>query len=146
VFGATVSQNRAGNSDTGVALFDTAIARGNRLFGDGRRLFDGIYVCGTGSRVQENVIDGSQESGVNVVGPGFGCAGTGHAVRENTVNEGCAGILVDTGTSGNTLAGNVFYNVTNSVANGSSCGAPFAAARPSGPGVGARRPGPRAVE
>jgi hypothetical protein len=93
--------------------------------------------------MQENEIDGSQESGVNVVGPGFGCAGTGHAVRENTVNEGCAGILVDTGTSGNTLAGNVFYNVTSSVANGSSCGAPFVAARP---GIGARRPGPRAVE
>jgi hypothetical protein len=61
-------------------------------------------------------------------------------VTSNIINEGeCAGILADSGTTGNTTTPNTFYNVTYKVAS-STTGCSFA---PAGPGTGHRAFSPK---
>jgi nitrous oxidase accessory protein NosD len=100
--GVEVSGNTAGISQVNIFVHgdDAAIDR-NEAFATA--VFDGIRVQGDQSRVRHNHVLNGAESGVFL-------SGNNNVVTENTITEAAIGILKDTGSSGNIIAGNRFFN------------------------------------
>ena len=105
--GVEVSGNTAGISQVNIFVHgdDAAIDR-NETFATA--VFDGIRVQGDQSRVRHNHVLNGAESGVFL-------SGNNNVVTENTITEAAIGILKDTGSSGNLIAGNRFFNTPVSV-------------------------------
>jgi parallel beta-helix repeat protein len=124
--GITVSGNIIGSTQFGIVtesagagfLADNTSVTGNKIIGT--QIFDGIDLCSNGNTVTSNEISSSAEAGIHL---DSSCASTGNSntVDANTINEACAGILADSGTSGNTTTPNTMFNVINSVLAGNSC-------------------------
>jgi len=124
--GITVSGNTIGSTQFGIVtesagagfLADTTSVTGNKIIGT--QIFDGIDLCSNGNTVTGNEISSSTEAGIHL---DSSCASTGNSntVNTNTINEACAGILADSGTSGNTTTPNTMFNVINSVLAGNNC-------------------------
>jgi hypothetical protein len=84
---------------------------------------------------------GSAESGVHLDDT---CGGTGNnnTVTSNTINEACAGILTGTGTTGNSVSPDTFFNVINTTQSGDTCSAPPTGAKAGTQKRSALRPAP----
>ncbi len=74
----------------------------------------------------DNFFGSNAQSGIHVddecPGPGATPSGTNNTVKNNTINEPCAGILLGSGTP-NTTSPNTFFNVTFTTFAGNSCAA-----------------------
>jgi nitrous oxidase accessory protein NosD len=105
--GVEVSGNTAGISQVNIFVHgDAAAIDRNETFATA--VFDGIRVQGDQSRVRHNHVLNGAESGVFL-------SGNNNVVTENTITEAAIGILKDTGSSGNIIAGNRFFNTPVSV-------------------------------
>ena len=97
-----VSGNTAGISQVNIFVHGSdAEVDGNESFGTA--VFDGIRVEGDQSRVRRNRVLNGAESGIFV-------SGNNNIIAENIVTEAAIGILKETGSSGNIIAGNRFFN------------------------------------
>jgi hypothetical protein len=149
--GISVSKNKVGNTQLPVVLYtdefapnqygDGVTVSSNKIFG--AIDFDAIDACTNGNTITSNTVMNSWDSAIHL---DASCSGTGNntgnnnMVTSNIINEGeCAGILADSGTTGNTTTPNTFYNVTYKVAS-STTGCSFA---PAGPGTGHRAFSPK---
>lgn len=133
IFGSSsvhVTNNTVGNNQFGIAVVtdstdslsaDHTTITGNNI--SATRIFDGIDVCSNSNTVQTNTINSSDEAAIHL---DSSCGGTGksNTVRNNVINSACAGILVGTGTSGNTTTPNTFFNTQTAVLNGNQCSTP----------------------
>jgi hypothetical protein len=86
-----------------------------------------LYICSNANKISRNQISGT------AAGPAImldnTCTstlvtGNNNAVTENSINEACAGIMANTGTTGNTLDENHFFNVAQTTASGAACANP----------------------
>jgi Right handed beta helix region len=102
-----VSGNTAGISQVNIFIHggNAAIDR-NQTFATS--VFDGIRVQGDQSRVRHNQVFNGAESGIFLFG-------NNNVVTANTITEATIGILKDTGSSGNIIAGNRFFDAPVSV-------------------------------
>src|ERR1700693_28433 len=124
--GITVSNNVVGNTQFGIVtesagagfLADTTSITGNRIIGT--ELFDGIDLCSDGNTVTGNVVNSSTEAGIHL-DDSCGSTGNNNTVKNNNINEACAGILTGTGTSGNVTTPNTIFNVINTVMADDTC-------------------------
>jgi parallel beta-helix repeat protein len=122
---ATVTSNRVTNTQFGIAVVtdssignaDSANVSSNVV--SATRIFDAIDVCSNGNTVNSNTVNGADESGIHLDDT-CGSTGSGNIVENNIVSLSCAGILQGTGT-GNTLSGNVYYNVVQQKPTGDAC-------------------------
>jgi len=127
--GISVTNNHVGDTQGGVAIVgDGAFPANNQTISgnvlNGTLVFDGIDVCGSnGGTINNNTVAGSGQSAIHLdstctsIG---GPAGGGASLRNNILNEACAGVL--NGTTGNTIsASNTFFNTTNTTLVGDSC-------------------------
>lgn len=84
---------------------------------------DGIDLCSNNNTATSNNVFNSSGSGIHIDGectePGGGATGTSTSVTKNTINEACAGVMGN--VSGNTLSGNLTYNVLQITQQGDSC-------------------------
>lgn len=80
----------------------------------------GIYICSNSDTVNANTLSFSNPAGV-FLDNSCGSTTTGSVVSDNTMNEGCAGIMVASGVTGNTFSHNTFYNVGSTQISGSTC-------------------------
>jgi hypothetical protein len=105
--GVEVSGNTAGISQVNIFVDGNngAIER-NETFATS--VFDGIRVQGDQSRVRHNQVFNGAESGIFI-------SGNNNVVTDNTITEAAIGILKDTGSSGNIIAANRFFNTPVSV-------------------------------
>jgi len=120
--GAQITGNTLGNNAYGIKFIpnpnfdaDNGSATQNTMLGS---RIDGIYLCSNNNMVQGNTISASAESGVNLA-----CGANNNTVTKNTVNEACAGILVDPSVSGNVTTPNSIFNATTVQLTGRSCSA-----------------------
>lgn len=90
----------------------------------------GIYICSNNNTVKTNLLSFSNPAGV-VLDNSCGSSATGNVVTGNTINEGCAGILVTPGASGNTVSPNIFFNISNTQLSGTTCSPTLAPTRSS---------------
>jgi hypothetical protein len=131
--GITASSNSVESTQFGIAtasdptrgLADNAIIDSNHI--GGTRTFDAIDLCSNGNTADSNNISGNNaQSGIHVddecPGPGSTPSGTNNTVKNNTINEPCAGILLGSGAP-NTTSPNTFFNVTFTTLAGDSCAA-----------------------
>lgn len=81
---------------------------------------DGIDVCSNNNTVSRNSVFSSAGGGIHLDST-CGSTGNNNRIRDNAVNEACAGILLGSGT-GNTVAGdNTFANVIDTTYSGDTC-------------------------
>ncbi len=112
-----VSGNIAGNSNIAIALETDTAAVGdgvtvsaNRIFGTST--FDGVDVCTNNNSVTTNTIFNSQQSAVHLDNACMGGTGNGNNVTGNIILESaCAGILEDSGTTGNGTPTGTYWTV-----------------------------------
>jgi parallel beta-helix repeat protein len=97
-----VSGNTAGISQVNIFVHgnNPAIDR-NETFATA--VFDGIRVQGDQSSIRHNHVLNGAESGIFL-------SGNNNVVTDNTITEAAIGVLKDTGSSGNIIAGNRFFN------------------------------------
>jgi hypothetical protein len=125
--GVIVENNTVGNTNYGIATLsdlvdgaaDHTTIRGNTVLAAHRG--DAIAVCSNHNTIVSNTVNASDESGIHLRSA---CTSTGNNnfVARNTLNESCAGILQDTGTTGNTiLPGNLFFNDVNTLLHADWC-------------------------
>jgi hypothetical protein len=138
--GITITSNIVGSAQFGIATdsdysttycnggpcgpADEATIESNKI--SGTQVFDAIDLCSNSNKVESNTIYGSGESAIHIddtCSYGPSTTGNSNTVKDNTINEACAGILLGTG-SGNVTAPNVFYNVVNTTLAGDTCSAP----------------------
>ena len=86
----------------------------------GTQTFDAIDLCSDGNTVQSNLIYGSSQDGVHLDDSCSPSTGSNNTVTSNTINEGCAGILLGSGTN-NITTPNFFSNVTSTTLAGDVC-------------------------
>ena len=135
--GVTASNNSVESTQFGIVTVsdptygaaDNAVINSNHV--GGTQAFDAIDLCSNGNTADSNSIFGSNaQSGVHVddecPGPGATPSGTNNTVKNNTINEPCAGVLLGSGTP-NTTSSNTFFNVTFTTLSGNSCAAGSAA-------------------
>ena len=105
--GVEVSGNTAGISQVNVFVNgnNAAIER-NETFAT--VVFDGIRLQGDQSRVRQNHVLNGAESGIFL-------SGNSNVVTGNAITEATIGVLKETGSSGNIIAGNHFFNTPVSV-------------------------------
>jgi len=97
-----ISGNTAGISQVNIFVDGSnAEIRRNETFASA--VFDGIRLEGDGSRVRENHVYNGAESGIFL-------SGNNNVVTDNVVTEAAIGILKETGSSGNIIRGNRFFN------------------------------------
>jgi nitrous oxidase accessory protein NosD len=100
--GVEVSFNTAG-----IAQVDIFVDGNNAYIHDNvtfaTSVFDGIRVQGAQSRVQENHALNGAESGIFL-------SGNNNLVNENSISEAAVGVLKESGSSGNIIAANDFFN------------------------------------
>jgi hypothetical protein len=97
-----ISGNTAGISQVNI-FFDGnngAIDRNETFATD---VFDGIRVQGNQSHVRQNHVFNGAESGIFL-------SGNNNVITDNTIDEAAIGILKDTGSSGNIITENRFFN------------------------------------
>jgi hypothetical protein len=124
--GVSITANQVTNTQFGIALAgDSVNGKANasvvsqNIVGS-THIFDAIDVCGNNNTVSSNTINGADESGIHLDDT-CGGTGNGNSVTNNTVNLSCAGVLTGTGTSGNSLTGNTYFNVGNQTLAGDMC-------------------------
>jgi nitrous oxidase accessory protein NosD len=100
--GVEVSGNTAGISQVNIFVDgnDATIDRNDTF---AAAVFDGIRVQGDQSRVHDNHVLNGAESGIFI-------SGNNNVVTDNVITEATVGILKETGSSGNIIAGNRFFN------------------------------------
>ena len=98
--GVRVSDNVLGHSQTGVSVGGDGNAIKHNVIFD-TKVFDGVALFGNHNEVRDNDITRSDESGVFV-------DGDQNKIEGNRINEAPVGILKS--GSGNTIAGNQFFN------------------------------------
>jgi parallel beta-helix repeat protein len=100
--GVEVSGNTAGISQVNVFVHgnDAEIER-NETFAS--VVFDGIRLEGNQSRIRQNHVLNGAESGIFL-------SGNSNVVTDNVITEAAIGILKQTGSSGNIIRGNRFFN------------------------------------
>lgn len=123
---AIVKNNTVGNTQFGIAAVTDTSGEGdgasitqNKVFGT--RIFDGIDVCVNSSLVQSNTIMNSSESAIHL-DASCGTTGSNNTVTQNVIVDACAGVLQDSGATGNTITPNT-YNATVTT-TGNSCTPP----------------------
>jgi len=100
--GVSVEHNRAGVSQAGIAILaNHARVSENRVYDT--QIFDGIQLIGNENDARKNTIVHSDESGVFV-------QGNNNVVTQNLINEAAFGVLKISGSSGNIIAANDFFN------------------------------------
>jgi hypothetical protein len=131
--GISISGNIVGNTQFPVVLY-TDESFGSSQYGDGVTVssnqifgaldFDAIDACTNGNTIKNNTITNSWDSAIHL---DASCSGSGHNTGNsniatgNTINESiCAGILADSGTTGNTTTPDTFYNVYSTYATSTS--------------------------
>jgi hypothetical protein len=128
--GISVSGNTIGGTQYPVALV-TDESFGSSQYGDGVLVhsnqifgavdFDAIDVCTNGNKIKLNTITNSWNSAVHLDASCSGhsnLTGNNNIAKSNNIVEGqCAGILSDSGTSGNTTTPNTFLNVNYPATN-----------------------------
>ena len=139
--GITIVNNTLGNSQLPIVLYadnlfvapyygDGVTITGNHIFGTAT--YDAIDVCTNGNTVSKNTIFNSADSAVHLdasCGAAFGIPPTGNnnnATSNTIVESACAGILVDTGTSGNNTTTENYYTVPFPITS-STASCPFVA-------------------
>jgi parallel beta-helix repeat protein len=100
--GVDVSGNTVGISQVNIFVHgsDSAIDD-NDTFADS--VFDGIRVQGDQSRVRRNRVHSGAEGGIFL-------SGNNNVVMDNLIQEATVGVLKVTGSAGNIIAGNRFFN------------------------------------
>ena len=105
--GVEVSGNTAGISQVNIFVHGSnANIDRNETFATS--VFDGIRLQGNQSRIRLNQVFNGAESGIFL-------SGNNSVIMDNTINEAAVGILKETGSSGNIIAGNHFFNAPISV-------------------------------
>ena len=100
--GVFVTQNVAGTSQTGVAIAaNSAHVDGNQVFDT--LIFDGVELMGNSNDATGNSITHSDRAGIFI-------QGNNNNVTKNRVNEAAYGVLKTSGSTGNTIANNNFFN------------------------------------
>jgi parallel beta-helix repeat protein len=100
--GVEVSGNTAGISQVNIFVHgNNAEIERNETFAT--FIFDGIRLQGDQSRVHQNHVLNGAESGIFL-------SGNNNFVTDNVITEATIGILKETGSSGNIIAGNRFFN------------------------------------
>jgi len=97
-----VSGNTAGISQVNIFVHgNNAAIEHNQTFATD--VFDGIRVHGDQSRARQNHVLNGAESGIFL-------SGNNNVVTDNVITEAAIGVLKETGSSGNIIAGNRFFN------------------------------------
>ena len=105
--GVEVSGNTAGLSQVNIFV-DGSHATIDRNETFATIIFDGIRAQGDQSLVRQNRVFNGAESGIFL-------SGNNNVVTDNVITEAAIGILKETGSSGNIIAGNRFFNTPVSV-------------------------------
>jgi len=104
------------DSDPTYGPADSNIIESNKI--SGTQIFDAIDLCSNSNVAKSNTIYGSAESAIHA---DDSCgSGNNNSIKNNTVNEACAGILLGTGT-GTVFNTNSFLNVTHTTLPGDVC-------------------------
>jgi hypothetical protein len=105
--GVEVSGNTAGISQVNIFVDgnNAAIDRNDTF---ATSVFDGIRAQGDQSRIHDNHVLNGAESGIFI-------SGNNNVVTDNVITEATVGIVKETGSSGNIIAGNRFFNTPVSV-------------------------------
>jgi hypothetical protein len=105
--GVEVSDNTAGISQVNIFLHgNSAEINSNETFATA--VFDGIRVQGNQSGVHQNRVFNGAESGIFL-------SGNNQVITDNVITEAAIGILKETGSSGNIVARNRFFDTSVSV-------------------------------
>lgn len=105
-------RNLSGVSQIGIALEgNRSEVEHNTVFDT--RVFDGIAVMGDRNEIEDNSITHSAESGILL-------QGNNNEVSENRINEAPIGILKASGSIGNVISGNRFFNTPITIKNPTS--------------------------
>lgn len=105
--GVEVSGNTAGISQVNIFLHgNSAEINSNETFATA--VFDGIRVQGNQSGVHQNRVFNGAESGIFL-------SGNNQVITDNVITEAAIGILKETGSSGNIVARNRFFDTSVSV-------------------------------
>lgn len=100
--GVTVDHNSVGVSQTGIAIVaNSANVMNNTVYDS--LVFDGVLLQGSNNTASRNHITHSDQSAVVI-------SGNGNTVQQNVINDAAIGILTITGSSGNTIGSNTFFN------------------------------------
>jgi nitrous oxidase accessory protein NosD len=98
----TVQENSVSETQGGVFVQgDHGEVEGNVIFDT--LILDGVGLMGDGNEVHRNSVTDSDESGVSVVG-------NDNSVTENLINEAPIGVLKASGSTGDTVSRNRFFN------------------------------------
>lgn len=112
-------------SDTGdgYGTADHTVISNNNI--TGTQIFDAVDLCSSSNSVELNNIYGSAESAIHLDDT---CGGTGNSniVSQNTITEGCAGVLLGTGTGNVVKTNNLYSSVNNTTLGGDTCNPPAA--------------------
>src|SRR5882672_2232198 len=102
--GVEVSGNTAGIAQVNIFVHgNNAATERNETFATA--VFDGIRIQGDQSRVRQNRVFNGAESGIFL-------SGNNNVVVNNVITEAAVGVLKESGSSGNIIAGNRFFNTT----------------------------------
>lgn len=121
----TVTQNAVNDTQYGIAFVNDggASQAGGSVTKNhvgATHLFDGVDICGANNiSIGMNTVYGSTESGIHL-DSSCGSATTGSSVVSNTINGGCAGILVGSGSDASGIStNNTLYNAGTQILSGS---------------------------
>ncbi len=112
----TVTDSTAAGPNNPKGLADQTTISGNQVLNT--LIFDAIDVCSSNNTINGNTIAHAAESGIHLDSR-CGSSGINNTVKNNTINEACAGILV--GATPNDLDNNNIYNAVNTVVGGNTC-------------------------
>jgi hypothetical protein len=102
--GVEVSGNTAGIAQVNIFVHgNNATADRNETFATA--VFDGIRIQGDQSRVRQNRVFNGAESGIFL-------SGNNNVVVDNVITEAAVGVLKESGSSGNIIAANRFFNTS----------------------------------
>ncbi|MGA9643886.1 MAG: right-handed parallel beta-helix repeat-containing protein [Terriglobales bacterium] len=125
-----ISKNNVSDTQYGIAIVSDTSSQ----FGSGNgaqissntisttHLYDGIDLCSNHNSATSNIINGSDESAIHLDDT-CGSTGNNNTVQSNTINSACAGVLLGTGTTGNSPS-NTYYNTVNQTLAGDTCQPP----------------------
>lgn len=128
-----VENNTVGNTNYGITAASDPVSgaadhttiKGNTVlatrFAVGFYGGDAIDVCSNSNRIEGNTVSASNQSGIHLDSTCIS-SGNNNVVKRNTINEACAAILVDTGTTGNAIVpDNHYFNDVNTVFHADTC-------------------------
>ena len=100
--GVEISGNTAGISQVNIFVHgNNALINRNKTFAT--FVFDGIRLQGDQSRARQNQALNGSESGIFL-------SGNNNLIAENTISDAAVGVLKETGSTGNIIVGNRFFN------------------------------------